>query len=249
MVAHGIGGAVALGAHLQHGADYADLFLWDVVTLDPWGSPFFRLVAENPKVFPELPAALHAALVKEYIAGAARHQLTTEWVEALTQPWLGELGQPAFYRQIAALDSEHTRPVVERLHEVRCAVRIGWGAQDPWIPIAQAFELRARLPGSPLVIELERAGHLTPVGSLLGSRACQGPCRLRPTSGDTAAPSAPAGSSTPSPARELRLPFAWKSHTQARRRRPRQADVPATPARCVCPSSSPPLRSPAICLV
>ncbi|MFC9694027.1 alpha/beta fold hydrolase [Kribbella sp. NPDC056951] len=163
VVAHDIGGAVALGAHLIHGAEYADLFLWDVVTLDPWGSPFFRLVAEHSGVFAELPGALHTALVKEYIAGAAGHRLTTAWVDALTQPWLGATGQPAFYRQIAVLRSEHTRPVVEQLASVRCPVRIGWGADDPWLPVNQAFELQAVLPGTPQVITLDGVGHLAPI--------------------------------------------------------------------------------------
>ncbi|MCT2582868.1 alpha/beta fold hydrolase [Actinophytocola gossypii] len=163
VVAHDIGGAVALGAHLLHGAEYAGLFLWDVVTLDPWGSPFFRLVADHPDVFSALPAALHGALVKEYVAGAARHQLSTARVDALARPWLGETGQPAFYRQIAALSPEHTRPVVERLGHVRCPVGIGWGTRDPWLPVDQAFELRALLPGTPPVTELADVGHLAPV--------------------------------------------------------------------------------------
>jgi len=163
VVAHDIGGAVALGAHLLHGAEYADLFVWDIVTLDPWGSPFFRLVSEHSDVFAELPAALHVALVKEYIAGAARHRLTPAWVDALTQPWLGATGQPAFYRQIAALRAEHTRPVAEQLADVRCPVRIGWGAEDPWIPADQALQLQSLLPGTPTVIRLDDVGHLAPV--------------------------------------------------------------------------------------
>lgn len=163
VVAHDIGGAVALGAHLLHGADYADLFLWDVVTLDRWGSPFFRLVAEHAGVFSALPPALHAALVKEYIAGAARHQLPPDRVEALAAPWVGAAGQPAFYRQIAELRPEHTRPVVDRLALVRCAVRIGWGREDPWLPAEQARRLGALLPGDPAVIELAGLGHLAPV--------------------------------------------------------------------------------------
>ncbi|RVU17565.1 alpha/beta hydrolase [Streptomyces antnestii] len=163
VVAHDIGGAVALGSHLLHDSEYAGLFLWDVVTLDPWGSPFFRLVADHADVFAELPAALHTALVKEYIAGAARHQLTTGWVDALSQPWLGASGQPAFYRQIAALRPEHTRPVVERLQQVSCGVTIGWGEQDPWIPVDQAAQLQDRLPGTPPVITLGEVGHLAPV--------------------------------------------------------------------------------------
>ncbi|MGO0605562.1 alpha/beta fold hydrolase [Brevibacterium linens] len=71
VIAHDIGGAVALGAHLLEGSDLASLYLLDVVALDPWGSPFFRLVAENEEVFAALPHRLHPALVREYIAGAA----------------------------------------------------------------------------------------------------------------------------------------------------------------------------------
>lgn len=163
VAAHDIGGAVALGAHLLHGREYAGLYLWDVVTLDPWGSPFFRLVAEHADVFARLPAALHAALVREYVAGAARHPLSPDWADRLVRPWRGETGQPAFYRQIAALRPEHTRPVAERLAQVRCPVRIGWGEQDPWIPVEQAPRLRDLLPGSPPVLLLDQVGHLAPV--------------------------------------------------------------------------------------
>ncbi|NNV08232.1 alpha/beta hydrolase, partial [Geobacillus sp. MMMUD3] len=66
VIAHDIGGAVALGAHLFEGVDFASLHLSDIVTLTPWGSPFFRLVAENEEVFAALPLALHRALVHEY---------------------------------------------------------------------------------------------------------------------------------------------------------------------------------------
>ncbi|RPF22910.1 alpha/beta fold hydrolase [Myceligenerans xiligouense] len=163
VVAHDIGGAVALGAHLLHGSEYAGLFLWDVVTLDPWGSPFFRLVAEHTDVFTQLPAALHAALVREYIAGAAHGELTAGSLDVLSEPWLGSRGQEAFYRQISALRPEHTRAVVARLGQVRCPVAIGWGAQDPWIPVEQAARLQELLPGNPPVHLLDDVGHLAPI--------------------------------------------------------------------------------------
>lgn len=165
LVAHDIGGAVALGAHLLHGTEFADLFLWDVVTLDPWGSPFFRLVAEHGEVFTRLPANLHAALVREYIATAIRRRLPDAEMADLAAPWLDPGGQAAFYRQIAALRPADTRPIAERLGRVRCPVRIGWGSQDPWIPLEQAYLLQAALPGEPVVVELDGVGHLAPVES------------------------------------------------------------------------------------
>lgn len=175
VIAHDIGGAVALSAHLLEGCDFASLYLLNIVTLDPWGSPFFRLVAENEKVFAALPPRLHRALAREYISGAAatpaddspsgedRSSLSEECIAALSAPWCTDAGQAAFYRQIAALRPAHTAPVVDRLGEVRCPVRIGWGEDDPWIPVAQADRLAEALPGNPHVARFPHSGHLVPL--------------------------------------------------------------------------------------
>lgn len=163
VVAHDIGGAVALGAHLLEGCEFACLYLLDIVTLDPWGSPFFRLVAEHERAFAALPSHLHAALIREYIAGAAGSRLDSAWVDELARPWLSPAGQRAFYRQIVQLIPQDTRPVVDHLAEVRCPTRIGWGESDPWIPIGQAAELAAALPAPVDVIRFPTAGHLVPI--------------------------------------------------------------------------------------
>ena len=163
VVAHDIGGAVALGTHLLHQRDYASLYLWDVVTLEPWGSSFFQLVADHATVFASLPDELHAALVREYVSGAAHHRLPSDSIAALSEPWLGRVGQAAFYRQIAALRTEHTRPVADRLDQVRCPTAVGWGREDPWIPAEQATRLRRALPGTSPLTMLPGVGHLAPL--------------------------------------------------------------------------------------
>lgn len=163
VVAHDIGGAVALGAHLFEGSDFASLHLVDVVTLSPWGSPFFRLVAQHEEVFAALPSDLHTALVREYIAGATAADLDVSWLDELVRPWSSEAGQASFYRQIAQLDPSDTAPIAEHLHDVRCPVRIGWGSRDPWIPPGQAAELAAHLPSPTDVVMFPEAGHLVPL--------------------------------------------------------------------------------------
>lgn len=164
MLAHDIGGAVALGAHLCHGAELEALMLWDVVTLDPWGSPFFRLVAEHAEVFAALPPALHEALVREYVRGAAASPLTAEALDALVGPWTGGPEErSSFYRQIAALRAEDTRDLVEALARVRTPVSIGWGGEDPWIPAEQARRLAEALPGEVPASILPGTGHLVPL--------------------------------------------------------------------------------------
>lgn len=163
VVAHDIGGAVALGAHLLEAAQMSSLYLLDVVTLDPWGSPFFRLVAQHQEAFASLPRNLHAALVREYIAGASNGQLDARWIDELTSPWCTPDGQRDFYRQVAELSPTHTRPITERLGDVTCPVRIGWGICDPWIPVTQAAELAEYLPGNVGVFTIPEAGHLLPL--------------------------------------------------------------------------------------
>ena len=164
VLAHDIGGAVALGAHLRHGAEYGALMLWDAVTLDPWGSPFFRLVAEHADVFAALPPALHEALVREYARGAAARPLMTDAIDELVGPWIGTSEERAsLYRQIGALRPEDTRDLVDSLDRVRTPVSIGWGAEDPWIPVAQAHRLADALPGEAPVTILPGVGHLVPL--------------------------------------------------------------------------------------
>lgn len=163
VVAHDIGGAVAVGAHLHHGVDYRSLALLDVVLLSPWGSPFFRLVADHEDVFARLPARLHAALVTEYIAGAAAQTLPTPVLHALREPWTTDAGQLAFYRQIAQLTARDTEPLVERLGGLRCPVHVIWGESDPWIPVAQAADLVQRIPHATGPEVLASTGHLGPL--------------------------------------------------------------------------------------
>lgn len=159
VVAHDIGGCVALRAHLLHGARYRALALVDAVTLAPWGSPFFRLVAAHTEVFAQLPARLHAALVREYVSSASARGLHPATLEALVAPWLGEPGQGAFYRQIAQADQRHTDEIEPRYRDIDLPVLVCWGEEDTWLPVAQARELVKRIPGARLRL-LPGAGHL-----------------------------------------------------------------------------------------
>src|SRR5579864_8545661 len=99
VLAHDFGGCTALRAHLLHGCDYRSLTLIDPVALAPWGSPFVRHVREHQAAFSGLPPYIHAAILAAYIAGAAHRPLAAEDMQLYVQPWLGESGQAAFYRQ------------------------------------------------------------------------------------------------------------------------------------------------------
>lgn len=158
IVAHDYGGAVSLRAHLLHGRDYSALSLVDVVALRPWGSEFFRLVKENAEVFRRLPPTVHEGALRSYIATASHRGLTPEWESLLTEPWLGEEGQNAFYRQIAEADERYTDEVEPLYGEVRAPVRVVWGTEDTWIPADRAHRLAAAVGTDARLVA--GAGHL-----------------------------------------------------------------------------------------
>lgn len=159
VIAHDIGGAVALGAHLLHRRSMERLVLIDIVTLRPWGSPFFRLVHDHADVFTQLPAALHEGLVRAYISGASYRGLDTPTQELLLAPWLSAVGQQAFYAQIAQCRTQDTDPIVDRLVEVTTQTTVLWGTEDSWIPAEQASRLAAAIPDAKFTL-IPDAGHL-----------------------------------------------------------------------------------------
>jgi pimeloyl-ACP methyl ester carboxylesterase len=159
VVAHDYGGAVALRAHLLHGARYASLALVDVVALAPWGSDFFRLVRDHAAVFMALPAAIHEGVVRAYVAGASHAGLTPEQADMLVEPWLGGEGQAAFYRQIAESDQAYTDEIEPLYPTLDLPVLVAWGTDDAWIPVDRAHRLAELIPGARLEL-IEDAGHL-----------------------------------------------------------------------------------------
>lgn len=162
VVAHDYGGAVALRAHLLHGARYASLALVDVVAVAPWGSDFFRLVREHAEVFGALPAAVHEGAIRAYVAGASHAGLTPAQADMLVAPWLGPEGQQAFYRQIAQADQTYTDEIESRYHELDLPVLVVWGEKDTWIPIDRAHRLTDLIPNARLEL-IDAAGHLVQI--------------------------------------------------------------------------------------
>jgi pimeloyl-ACP methyl ester carboxylesterase len=118
-----------------------------------------RLVREHADVLQQLPPAVHRGAVEAYIRTASHKGLTDTDVEALVEPWTGELGQPALYRQIEQADERFTDEVEERYGDIDEPVHIIWGTEDAWIPVDHALRLHAAMPGSSLAL-IDDAGHL-----------------------------------------------------------------------------------------
>ena len=159
VVAHDMGGAVTLRAHLLGGVDYDRLVLMNVVALSPWGSEFFDHVGRHVEAFIGVPPHIHEAIVGAYIEGALVNELADNDFERLRAPWLSEEGRTSFYRQFAQADERYTQEFEDRLDAMRCPVAILWGEDDPWIPIARGRLLHEKMPGSSFEV-LTGVGHL-----------------------------------------------------------------------------------------
>ncbi|WP_245827824.1 alpha/beta fold hydrolase [Sinomonas mesophila] len=159
VIAHDVGGAVALRARLLHGARYSSLCLVDVVALAPWGSSFFTLVKQHAGVFAQLPSAIHRGSVEAYIRGASHRGLRDDDLAMLVDPWTGKEGQAAFYRQIAQADERFTDEVEPLYGTIDEPTHIIWGTDDTWIPVDRAHRLQALIPHATLEL-IPEAGHL-----------------------------------------------------------------------------------------
>ncbi|KAA0984765.1 alpha/beta hydrolase [Pseudomonas sp. ANT_J12] len=159
VVAHDFGGATALRAHLLNGKNYRSLTLIDPVALTPWGSPFVQHVRQHEAAFSGLPDYIQRVIVPAYIRGAIQREIPDSELAPYVQPWLGDVGQAAFYRQIAQMDERYTLEAEGLYPTIRCPVQILWGEDDQWIPIERGRALHGMIPGSRFQA-VPNAGHL-----------------------------------------------------------------------------------------
>ncbi|MFC3527540.1 alpha/beta fold hydrolase [Paracoccus mangrovi] len=159
VLAHDFGGATALRGHYLNGLDYASLTIFDAVALAPWGSPLVRHVRAHAAAFSGMPDYMHRAVLRAYLQTAAHHPLSDEAMQIYSAPWLGPVGQPAFYRQIAQMDQRYTDEVENLYGRMDFPVTVLWGEQDGWIPHAMGERLAARISDR-AAIRIPEAGHL-----------------------------------------------------------------------------------------
>jgi pimeloyl-ACP methyl ester carboxylesterase len=160
VVAHDVGGVVALRALLLEGSSYHELTLVDAVGVPGWsGGGFFDVTRQNPDVFSRLPGFAHRALVASKIADASHRGLRPAALQEFLHPWCGDGGQAAFYRQYAQASEADTVEIQDRLASLTVPVRILWGRQDRWLPEAYAAHMRARIPHAEFAW-IDDAGHL-----------------------------------------------------------------------------------------
>lgn len=159
ILAHDFGGATALRAYYINGLRYRSLTIFDAVALAPWGSPFVQHVRKHEEAFAKMPGYMHHAMLKAYLQTSAHQKLSDEALQIYCKPWMGEVGQTAFYRQIAQMDQRYTDEVESLYGRMDCPVNVLWGEEDEWIPIDTGQRL-AHLISDKDLMPIPNAGHL-----------------------------------------------------------------------------------------
>lgn len=159
ILAHDFGGATALRGYYLNGLRYASLTIFDAVALAPWGSPLVQHVRKHETAFSGMPDYMHQALLRAYLQTAAVNPLSDEALDIYSAPWLGPVGQAAFYRQISQMDQHFTDEVEKQYDRMDCPVTVLWGEQDEWIPYEKG-KLLAELISDRDVVPIPGAGHL-----------------------------------------------------------------------------------------
>ncbi|MGW6567739.1 alpha/beta fold hydrolase [Streptomyces sp. NPDC054975] len=159
VVAHDIGGAVALRSLLLEGRSYRDLTLFDAVSGGEWERGLFQLMLEHTDVFRRLPDYAHAALVAGHLRHATHRGFRQEVLDAFLAPWRGSAGQAAFYRQYSQIRQHDTVAYENLLGGISLPVRLIWGREDRILPPKYAVWLHERIPHAELHW-IEGAGHL-----------------------------------------------------------------------------------------
>lgn len=161
VVGHDFGGLAALRGYYVNGLRYRKLFLIDAVAVLPSGSPFYMHVREHEEAFAKLPAYAHEALFRAYTQNASLKTFDEDTIEIYAQPWRGEIGQPAFYRQIAQSDTKYIKEVQDQYGPMQCPVNLVWAEEDTFIPISQGEQLAnllsaeslTRVPGAAHIVQ------------------------------------------------------------------------------------------------
>jgi pimeloyl-ACP methyl ester carboxylesterase len=158
---HDFGGTIALRLLLLEGRRFRRLALCDPVAIAPWITPFSRHVQAHLEVFQTMPEHIHRQLIAAHIRSAITREMTDEQLEPYLRPWLGTVGQAAYYRQVAQFDERYTREIEPRYDQIQTPTLVLWGAQDGWLDPQMGQRLAQAIPGARLSL-IPGAGHFLP---------------------------------------------------------------------------------------
>jgi pimeloyl-ACP methyl ester carboxylesterase len=161
IVGHDFGGAITLRLMLLEGRRFSRVALCDAVAIAPWITPFSRHVQRHLEAFQTVPEHIHRQMIAAHLRTAIARDMADAELEPYLLPWLGPVGQAAYYRQVAQFDERYTREIEPRYGEIRTPTLVLWGEQDGWLAPEFGRRLAEAIPDARLV-PVANGGHFLP---------------------------------------------------------------------------------------
>jgi pimeloyl-ACP methyl ester carboxylesterase len=146
---------------LLEGKRFRRVALCDAVAIAPWITPFSRHVQRHLKAFQTVPEHIHRQMIATHLRTAIARDMSDAELEPYLRPWLGPIGQAAYYRQVAQFDERYTREIEPRYGEIHTPTLVVWGEQDDWLPPEFGRRLAEAIPDARLA-NVPNAGHFLP---------------------------------------------------------------------------------------
>jgi pimeloyl-ACP methyl ester carboxylesterase len=156
LLAHDIGGGVALRMAVSHEERIEKLCLMNCVCYDSWpiemiiqlGHPFMKKF--SPKVL--------TGFLKQGLKQGFEHSPSKEVMEGIVAPWTTEEGMISLIRNASSLNTNHTTEITSLLPDIKLPTLLLWGSKDRFQKLDYARRLEKDIPNAHL-IEVDKARH------------------------------------------------------------------------------------------
>lgn len=158
LVAHDIGGGVAQIIATQHPERINRLVLADAVCFDSWPIPEFKPLQE-PQAEGDMTTKELESMLRDFLPQGMHDSsnATKELADMVVEPWQGERGKTAFFRNLRRLNPEYTLAIAGGLKSLPHKTLILWGQHDSFQKPEYAEKLASEIPDSR--IEWVNAAH------------------------------------------------------------------------------------------
>ncbi|SEN97160.1 Pimeloyl-ACP methyl ester carboxylesterase [Halorientalis persicus] len=150
LVAHDIGGGVAVRYAAHRPGEVTDLVMANAVCYDSWPVEFISNLG-LPDTAEQDPEEFQAMLDGAFRQGLYDDDVDETFVEGIAAPWTTEPGQVSLSRNAVATNTNHTTEI--DYGEIAADLLCLWGGQDVMQPLAYGERLAEEVGGD--VIELD----------------------------------------------------------------------------------------------
>ncbi|WP_166260637.1 alpha/beta fold hydrolase [Marinobacter salicampi] len=151
VVAHDIGGGIAQLLAVGSPERVNRLVLADAVCFDSWPIPEFKPL-QAPGAEEQMSVAEFEQMHRDFLPKGMHDQnaATPELAEMILEPWKGEKGKQAFFRNLRRLNPEYTLAIADELKHLPHETLILWGKHDAFQKPEYAEKLRDAIPNAQL---------------------------------------------------------------------------------------------------